>query len=73
MSEMVERVARAICVARGRDPDGRTGFVCDSSPPHYVKHWETARGEARAAIEAMRSDLMERSVSRYFDAALKAP
>ena len=38
MSDMIERVARALCVARGQDPV-------------YAKHWMP---EARTAIAAMR-------------------
>jgi hypothetical protein len=46
MSEMVERVAKAICVSEGAvDPDGSF---------EGVAHWERYAAEARAAIEAMR-------------------
>lgn len=46
MSEMVERVARAMCKARRRDPD--------RCRPEGQPQWMKYRREARAAIEAMR-------------------
>jgi hypothetical protein len=62
MSEsMIERVARAICRANGRDPDrlepgdapGIDGQLPNGDPAHFV--WKHYMDEARAAIEAMRS------------------
>jgi hypothetical protein len=52
MSEMIERVARALCVAAGQDPD----FNYD---PHGINRtddvrWRVNVTKARAAIEAMR-------------------
>ena len=51
---MVEQVARAICSSAGRDPDSpfkdRHGRELD------FPEWERWRGEARAAIEAMRDN-----------------
>ena len=45
MSEMVERVARAIIVAEGWSPDGEF---------EGIPNWMHREGEARAAIAAMR-------------------
>jgi hypothetical protein len=61
MSEsMIERVARAICRANGRDPDrlepgdapGIDGQLPNGDPAHFV--WKHYMDEARAAIEALR-------------------
>lgn len=43
---MIERVARALCVANGEDPDKPSGA--------FGVWWKSYRDEARAAIEAMR-------------------
>lgn len=43
---MIERVARALCVERGQDPD--------YSPPDCTPNWLEHVSDARAAIEAMR-------------------
>jgi hypothetical protein len=47
---MVERVARAMCVAHGIEPEaaslGKDG--------HIRRSWESRLGEARAAIQEMR-------------------
>lgn len=45
MSEMVERVARAVCKANGTDPDNDDFPPCD---------WRNYVPEANAAIAAMR-------------------
>lgn len=50
MSEMVERVARAICEAEGIDPD-RDSFPSNG---HRGPCWELFENQARAAIAAMR-------------------
>lgn len=50
MSEMVERVARALAVSFGDDPDGYTGSLLNEDQrwwEHYVEH-------AKAAIDAVR-------------------
>ena len=46
MSEMVERVARAICWANNRDPDWLN--------PTGTPAWKFCEPDARSAIEAMR-------------------
>ena len=63
MSEMIERVARALCLANGEDPDKPSGA--------FGVWWKSYRDEARAALEAMREpssaqeavmlDLLERA------------
>ena len=52
MSEMVERIARAICVASGQDPD----FDYDPRGISFGDdiRWKLYVPKARAAIEAMR-------------------
>lgn len=50
MSEMIERVARAITIIEGDDPDGHTGSLVNN----YELWWEHRIPKARAAIEAMR-------------------
>lgn len=56
MSEMIERVARAICKARGDDPDARGPAVWQSGfyPDHLFARWRSYEGLARAAIAEMR-------------------
>ena len=49
---MVERVARAICVSEGRDPDA--DFMRIPGPMTGSKVWTEYVRRARAAIEAMR-------------------
>lgn len=53
MSEMVERVARAIALARGMDPGGNS-VTAFQGAPRDCRVWETLVPSARAAIEAMR-------------------
>lgn len=55
MTDMIERVARAICRELGMNPDQE----------HYAglsdqigREWEQFEGAARAAIEAMRGDVV---------------
>lgn len=55
--KMVERVARAICVARGHNPDGPTCDVFIPGDPDACMPWAGFRKEARAAIEAMREPI----------------
>ena len=55
----IEAAARAICKARGEDPDDYTGFVAASNPPHRVRKWEPRRAEARAAVIAYLEATME--------------
>jgi hypothetical protein len=52
MTEMIERVARALCRAAGADPD--VCVTCESIPPITFWVWENYTAKARAAIEAMR-------------------
>ncbi|HEV7286512.1 MAG TPA: hypothetical protein VGN75_16780 [Kaistia sp.] len=64
MSEMVEKVARAICVGRGLNPDECTfgtawandagsGYKCSQ------RRWEKYKSDALAAIAAMREPTAE--------------
>lgn len=53
MSEMVERVAKAICRSDGRDPDSVVYEASPSYPRPYLA-WDDYLTNARAAIEAMR-------------------
>jgi hypothetical protein len=55
MSEMVERVARAICEAERMNPDDKLGGW---------RHWQDA---ARAAIEAMREPTEAMRFAVWFD------
>lgn len=50
MSEMIERVARALCKADGCDPDHESPDQIDAG----IKLWTRYVRDARAAIEAMR-------------------
>lgn len=50
MSEMIEKVARALCVEDGYNPDHESDDPCDEG----VKLWTLYRTDARAAVEAMR-------------------
>lgn len=50
MSEMVERVARALCVADGCDPDHESADPIDTG----IKLWTRYVRDASAAIEAIR-------------------
>ncbi len=49
MSDMIERVARALCIATGELPDTETPYH-----PTVSHIWEHYIPDARAAIEAMR-------------------
>lgn len=57
MSEMIERVARAIAAAEGYDIDGLKAYVESSSVSK--KDYERLMAKARAAIEAMRDPTAE--------------
>jgi hypothetical protein len=61
MSEsMIDRVARALCLANGEDPDKPSGV--------FGVWWKSYRDEARAAIEAMREpteEMMESAASEF--------
>ena len=52
MSEMVERVARALCESNGSDPDALHFQIPDDE--YQEPAWKAYVFEARAAIEAMR-------------------
>lgn len=81
MSEMVERVARAMCVANGWDPDKDDEVLA----PEGALNWNLYEKHARAAVEAMReptADLVDsdsyanglwsrRSITAYLDEALR--
>lgn len=49
MSDMVDKVARALCIQAGEIPDLPTPYN-----PNADFVWQFYRGSARAAIEAMR-------------------
>ena len=53
MSEMIERVAKALCVADGFDPDGLIAYA-KAGRPEAVEDWKQYQRRARAAIKAMR-------------------
>lgn len=55
MSEMVERVARAICASENEDPD-RVNLFRPPTPgcDENTRNWMAYRDQARAAISAMR-------------------
>lgn len=54
MSEMIERVARAMCIADGFDPDKDFGYYTSGvMPDPHVAQWTRYTQKARAAIEAM--------------------
>lgn len=61
MTETIERVARAICCADGRDPDDLRAVYEDKPRgsggrillPVYKSDWERYLKQARAAIEAI--------------------
>lgn len=64
MSEMVERVARAICVARGGNPDRvlTMNNAFDDGRPESsmaMPAWNNHVAAARAAIEALRDNIPE--------------
>lgn len=65
MSEMIERVARAICVAMGHDPDGPSSDVYVEGDPDAGTSWAGYRNAARAAIEAMREPTDEMSYAGF--------
>ena len=63
MSEMVERIARAICVASGQDPD----FDYDPRGISFGDdiRWKLYVPKARAAIEAMREPTAKQGMAIY--------
>lgn len=63
MSEMVEKVARGICVARGLDPDN--GVIHGGK--RYPAAWMANVAPARAAIEAMREPTREMILAGVHD------
>jgi hypothetical protein len=67
MMDMVERVARAICIADGQDPDHESADPFDEG----AKLWTTNIGVARAAIEAMREPVEGMEIAGH-DASEKA-
>ena len=63
MTEMIERVARAITVAEGDDPDGKTGSLLNEGEVW----WQHRIPQARAAIEAMREPPSDLDVSGIYE------
>lgn len=55
MSEMIERVAKALCQVDGFNPDEVGGDSFDDG----LVHWKAYEVEARAAIKAMRDMIDE--------------
>ena len=65
MSDMIERVARALCRDYGDDPDQRcVGGLIDGP------RWYLWRGKARCAIEAMRVPTDEMNDAPYHSGAI---
>lgn len=67
---MIERVARAICVASGLDPDrpfSSSNYSKETEPQECA--WHEYLPEARAAIAAMRepTEVMERAAFSNMD------
>lgn len=54
-TDLVERVARALCQSHGQNPDGVLGGITGEHPM-----WEAHKKHARAAIEAYESALQAR-------------
>lgn len=54
---MLEKIARAICKARGNDPDAGANIFYKST--QLPAQWQTFEKEARAALEAMRDPTPE--------------
>lgn len=74
MSEMIEKVARAICAAGHFDPDslleGQLGYAGTGDR----KFWTVFEPQARAAIEAMREPtLAMRKVCTFSQAEIVWP
>lgn len=55
MTDLVERVARAICEAFGADPDETTGYLRNSSTVYNepAPQWECFHNLSRAAIRVV--------------------
>lgn len=51
MSEMVDRIAKALCIADGHNFEQQAS---DNGDPVDMKMWETYKSFARLTIEAMR-------------------
>ena len=69
MSEMVERVARAICRANGEDPDEPGyGFLGGGAPTSYA--WQGYASHARVAIQAMREPTESMTAAAYAEPAV---
>ena len=59
MTDMIEKVARAMSVALGEEPDGSNhtwdgSLILGINGPVEYKNWEGYKAAAKAAIEAMR-------------------
>lgn len=65
---MIERVARAICVAQGEDPDKPICRGTGWKGRKVVTYWEYHEGDARAAIEATHAPEMLTMPQRILDA-----
>lgn len=64
LSEMIERVARALCVADGLDPDADwrrsdQSMLAVAIPEGEEQRWRTYASYARAAISALREPTKE--------------
>ena len=53
MTDMIEKMARAMCEANGFDPDGPTQDIYVEGDPHAGKPWAGYRRAARAALSAL--------------------
>lgn len=58
MTEMIERVARSLCVADGHDPDGHFEFMTEADQ-NAGKRWTWYISRSRSAIEAMRTPTID--------------
>ena len=74
MSEMIERVAKAICLAESRNPMERREMT-DGDVDMVFWEWELRAPAAKAAIEAMRepTDGMQKRAERFQEDAADAP
>lgn len=52
MSEMIDRVAKALCIANGHNLEQQAP---DNGDPVDMKMWETFKSFARLAIETMKN------------------
>ena len=67
MTNMIERVARVICIGVGLNPEGPDVLHAQGEQVHA--NWESFRGVARAAIAAMR----EPTGAMYMAGGIVAP